>query len=355
MIYEEAKGDRAPPVLRSRIVKVQSEEEAGGSPLSASLSPAMSDAELGEGAGYRGAGKGDRGNGYSDVRSSGSRSPRSPRDRRDVRRSKENVNVAEARAPLATDLISDDDAPPREREERNYRGKDDRRDFNSSGRGRGFDRDNRGSHRDIERLGNTGSVASSRDRYRDRDGGSRAGDELVRREPDHFRFRSDAQDKRTALDPSIRKDSNSWGRDRDRERDRDYRDRDMNNDRNGGNRAYGGDRDRDRDDMERPSGERWRRHNNDDEAAVPRRSDNYADDRDRRPIDRGSDRGGGRGGRGAHDNLPIAPPLHSIHKATVHSIRPFGMFVRIEGYRNHGLVHLSQVSEHEVHILTHLI
>ena len=330
MIYEEAKGDRAPPVLRSRIVKVHSEEEAERSPLSASLSPPMSDAEVGEGAG-----KGGRGNGYSDVRSSGSRSPR---DRRDVRRSKENVNVAEARAPLATDLISDDDAPPREREERNYRGKDDRRDFNSPGRGRGFDRDNRGSQRDTERLGNTGSVASSRDRYRDRDGSSRAGDELVRREPDHFRFRSDAQDKRTALEPSIRKDSNSWGRDRDR--------------------------DRDRDDMERPSGERWRRHNNDDEAADPRRSDNYVDDRDRRPIDRGNDRGGGRGGRGgggrgggrgAHDNLPIAPPLHSIHKATVHSIRPFGMFVRIEGYRNHGLVHLSQVSEHEVHILTHLI
>ncbi|CAI6006230.1 unnamed protein product [Closterium sp. NIES-65] len=42
------------------------------------------------------------------------------------------------------------------------------------------------------------------------------------------------------------------------------------------------------------------------------------------------------------------PALYSIHRATVHSIRPFGMFVRLEGHRKHGLVHLSHVSDYEV-------
>lgn len=67
----------------------------------------------------------------------------------------------------------------------------------------------------------------------------------------------------------------------------------------------------------------------------------------------GSDRGrGGRGrggrGRGDDSGKPAAPPLYSIHRATVRSVRPFGIFVQMEGYRNDGLVHLSQVSDHEV-------
>ncbi|CAM6128870.1 unnamed protein product [Calypogeia fissa] len=66
----------------------------------------------------------------------------------------------------------------------------------------------------------------------------------------------------------------------------------------------------------------------------------------RRESDRGRD-GGGRGGRGdAGENL--VPELYSIHRATVHSIRPFGIFVRLDGYRNHGMVHLTQISNHEV-------
>ena len=63
-------------------------------------------------------------------------------------------------------------------------------------------------------------------------------------------------------------------------------------------------------------------------------------------ADRARDgRGPGRG-RGNDEEGP--PPLYSIHQGTVHSVRPFGFFVRLPGYRRHGLVHISQVSEHEV-------
>jgi len=39
------------------------------------------------------------------------------------------------------------------------------------------------------------------------------------------------------------------------------------------------------------------------------------------------------------------PQLGSVHRATVQSVRPFGIFVRLEGYSRDGLVHCSQVSE----------
>ncbi len=39
------------------------------------------------------------------------------------------------------------------------------------------------------------------------------------------------------------------------------------------------------------------------------------------------------------------PQPGSIHRATVRNIRPFGVFVEMEGYRRHGLVHNSQISE----------
>ena len=51
---------------------------------------------------------------------------------------------------------------------------------------------------------------------------------------------------------------------------------------------------------------------------------------------------GGHGGGGSDE----APELNSIHKATVAGIRPFGLFVALAGYRKHGLVHSSQVSDH---------
>lgn len=41
-----------------------------------------------------------------------------------------------------------------------------------------------------------------------------------------------------------------------------------------------------------------------------------------------------------------APDLGSIHRATVAEVRPFGIFVRLPGFRRNGLVHSSQVSEH---------
>ena len=39
------------------------------------------------------------------------------------------------------------------------------------------------------------------------------------------------------------------------------------------------------------------------------------------------------------------PEQGTIHRATVRNVRPFGVFVEMEGYRRHGLVHNSQVSE----------
>ncbi|KAL3145372.1 hypothetical protein ABBQ38_001624 [Trebouxia sp. C0009 RCD-2024] len=45
-------------------------------------------------------------------------------------------------------------------------------------------------------------------------------------------------------------------------------------------------------------------------------------------------------------NVDGGPPqLLSIHRAKVQSIRPFGIFVALRGYRRHGMVHCSQVSD----------
>ena len=65
----------------------------------------------------------------------------------------------------------------------------------------------------------------------------------------------------------------------------------------------------------------------------------------------GGGRGGGRGGRGGgrrEEGTDALPELYSIHKSTVRSVRPFGIFVAMDGYRKHGLIHLSHVSEYEV-------
>jgi len=40
------------------------------------------------------------------------------------------------------------------------------------------------------------------------------------------------------------------------------------------------------------------------------------------------------------------PAVYSIHKCSVRSVRPFGIFVELPGYRKHGLVHLSQISNY---------
>eukprot|EP00793_Prasinoderma_coloniale_P006378 PRCOL_00001208-RA len=52
----------------------------------------------------------------------------------------------------------------------------------------------------------------------------------------------------------------------------------------------------------------------------------------------------GAGGGGVGSDEP--PPLWSIHQATVTSVRPFGLFVSMSGYRKHGLVFISQVSSY---------
>jgi predicted RNA-binding protein with RPS1 domain len=55
--------------------------------------------------------------------------------------------------------------------------------------------------------------------------------------------------------------------------------------------------------------------------------------------------GGGRGG-GAMQRSEAAPELWSIHQGTVQSVRPFGVFVELDGFRKYALVHFSQLSDH---------
>lgn len=40
------------------------------------------------------------------------------------------------------------------------------------------------------------------------------------------------------------------------------------------------------------------------------------------------------------------PPEGTIHKATVKRIEAYGVFVQLDGFRKHGLVHSSQVSNY---------
>ena len=97
---------------------------------------------------------------------------------------------------------------------------------------------------------------------------------------------------------SPRSRSRSRSRERDRRREREYRDRDR-------------ERDRDR-------------------------------DRDREHRDRGRD-------RGRDERLETAPPeLGSIHEGRVVGVKPFGAFVELDGYRTHGLVHISQLAPQRV-------
>jgi len=45
---------------------------------------------------------------------------------------------------------------------------------------------------------------------------------------------------------------------------------------------------------------------------------------------------------------PEVPPLHSIHQGQVVNIKEFGIFVKLNGFSKHGLVHISQISNHRV-------
>eukprot|EP00897_Mesotaenium_endlicherianum_P006365 jgi/Mesen1/5757/ME000292S04849 len=62
----------------------------------------------------------------------------------------------------------------------------------------------------------------------------------------------------------------------------------------------------------------------------------------------GGGRGWGRGGGREEEGTDALPELYSVHRATVASVRPFGIFVSMKGYRKQGLVHLSHISEFEV-------
>jgi hypothetical protein len=55
--------------------------------------------------------------------------------------------------------------------------------------------------------------------------------------------------------------------------------------------------------------------------------------------------GGNGGGGGARGGTTEPPPLMSVQKGRVVSVRPFGLFVRMEGFARDGLVHMSQVSD----------
>ncbi|KAL4418798.1 hypothetical protein ABPG77_010207 [Micractinium sp. CCAP 211/92] len=58
-------------------------------------------------------------------------------------------------------------------------------------------------------------------------------------------------------------------------------------------------------------------------------------------------RGGAGGGGGAGGRDSDQPPeLHSIHRGAVQQVRPFGVFVKLDGFRKYGLVHFSQISDH---------
>ncbi|CAM6041789.1 unnamed protein product [Sphagnum compactum] len=192
-------------------------------------------------------------------------------------------------------------------------------------RGSDFERE-RGFYRDVEKQQWNDSQPRDRDRDRDRarDEGSRAADHhhVVRRDEHYFSSRPGGGHERKDTVGDVMQSSYSSRRDRDRDRrgQQGLDDRDEN---------VGG-------------GQTGRPRYGDGESGGLQKSQDADIDR-RRPVQKGWDRGGGGG-----QDLPIAPALNSIHRATVHSIRPFGIFVRFDGYRNHGLVHLSQVSDHEV-------
>lgn len=83
----------------------------------------------------------------------------------------------------------------------------------------------------------------------------------------------------------------------------------------------------------------------DDEEGQARRSA-AAGSAERGGAGLGASGSGGRRGGGARSMDP--PALYSIHRGTVKSQMPFGVFVELEGYAKQGLCHISQVSDGRV-------
>ncbi|CAI5514846.1 unnamed protein product [Closterium sp. Naga37s-1] len=160
-----------------------------------------------------------------------------------------------------------------------------------------------------------------------RDGGESRDDRAAR--GDERRDRGG--DRRTERGSDGRGNGGGWGedgvwRDDRRERGQGYGDRER-----GRERDRGGEMDRWRD----AEGDGGRGHAG-DRGAGGRRDGGERGERQQRQE------------RRDREGSDAVPALYSIHHATVHSIRPFGMFVRLEGHRKHGLVHLSHVSDYEV-------
>ncbi|CAM9722392.1 unnamed protein product [Pylaiella littoralis] len=67
----------------------------------------------------------------------------------------------------------------------------------------------------------------------------------------------------------------------------------------------------------------------------------------------GGGRGGGRGGdRGNGRRTEPLPAVFSVHKGEVVKTETFGAFVKLDGYRKHGLVHCSQMASYRVEDVT---
>eukprot|EP00965_Chrysotila_dentata_P121339 4011658-Pleurochrysis_carterae.AAC.1 len=49
------------------------------------------------------------------------------------------------------------------------------------------------------------------------------------------------------------------------------------------------------------------------------------------------------------------PDIGSVHRAKVVSTKPFGAFVAIDGYREHGLVHISQLAPRRVELVEDVV
>lgn len=58
----------------------------------------------------------------------------------------------------------------------------------------------------------------------------------------------------------------------------------------------------------------------------------------------GAPRGGGGAPGGFRGPVSDTPPeIGSVQRASIRSIKPYGVFVQMEGFRSNALVHLSQV------------
>ncbi|CBN75014.1 conserved unknown protein [Ectocarpus siliculosus] len=62
--------------------------------------------------------------------------------------------------------------------------------------------------------------------------------------------------------------------------------------------------------------------------------------------------GGGGGGRGGGRGPEKLPEVFSVHKGEVVKTETFGAFIKLDGYRKHGLVHCSQMASYRVEDVT---